>query len=175
MKYDHIVFIDGDCADLISKEDLEILNNNFESYTCIWNESKTFKLEIIFDPLYNMIHAWHRAPDQYKMNERREDILKLEKYLPIATIETLSYLDYLGEKIYSCVKQLPLDSEEDYPDWDILNSNDLYKLMTGLEKYLQTNYVQNHEIVNELVGQIKIMAEVARKYKLDIILFDEDF
>ena len=118
-----------------------------------------------------MIHSWYRTPDKTGMNTGRTDIMNLENYLPVATIETLSYLDYFGEKIYSCVKQLPIDSDEEETDWEILNSGDLYKLMEGVENYLQTNIVQNHEAVKEEVSKLKIMSSIAQKYNLYINLF----
>lgn len=168
----YYVFIDGDCPSILSEEDLDVLKNNFKSYS--WNQSRTFKIDIIFNPLGKMIHSWHRNPDQYGMNTGRKEILKLENYLPLVTIETLSYLDYLGEKIYSCIKQPPLDSEEEEKEWAVSNSSDLYKLMIGLENYLQTNDVPNHELVIEQVGKLKRMSGIAEKYKLEIILFLEN-
>ncbi len=167
-----IIFINGDCSSSMSENDLEILKSNFENYE--WDEFKTFKLHLHYD-MFKIIHSTYRIPDEHKMNNRRETIYNLSNYLPIVTIETLSYLDYLGEKIYGCVKQPPLDSEEEELDYEVSSSEDINKLMNGLRSYLEKNKLdENHDVIKEQVEKIEIMSRLAKQHNFEIIIFDEN-
>jgi len=48
--------------------------------------------------------------------------------------------------------------------------------MSGLNKYLQSNQLdENHETTKEETEKLKIMAELAQKYNLEIRFFDGYF
>jgi len=98
---------------------------------------------------------------------------KLEKYIPESTIETLSYFEYVGEKIYSCIKQ-----GEGYWDDDLeaSNSSDLYKLISGLNNYLQKNTLgEHHEETKQEAERLKALTDIGQKYNLEMRLFDGYF
>lgn len=163
-----IAFIYGDCEKLLTKEDNQELSLKFEKFQIL--NLNTFKTIIHFDPLYKIIRSSYRIPDQYNFNKRKEEIEKLENYIPETTIETLSYFEYVGEKIYSCKKQ-----GEGYwgADFDSSSSSDIHSLMTGLEKYLINNvFSENHDLISEEVKNLKIMSEIGQKYNLELKFLD---
>ncbi|MCP9768623.1 hypothetical protein EGI22_11920 [Lacihabitans sp. LS3-19] len=166
-----IAFIRANCEAIMSLEDLENLNNRFEKYEI--EDFKTYKFIIHYEPLYKIITSSYRIPDEDNFNGTKEEIEKIEKYIPEATIETLSYFDYVGEKIHSCIKQ-----GEDYwdDDLDTSDSSDIYKLMTGLHNYLTKNYIEEyHEETKHETENLKFMAEFAQKYSLEIRFYDGYF
>jgi len=168
MAHEVIAFIKGNCKEIMLPEDIKLLNEKFEEYEI--NDFNTYKLHIHFDPLYRIITSTYRIPDQYNFNGRKDEIEKLEKYIPESTIETLSYLDYVGEKIHGCKKQ-----GEGYwnDDLDTANSSDIFSLMSGLNNYLQNNqFEENHETIKDESEKLKVMAKIGQKYNLEIRFFD---
>jgi len=171
MAHEVIAFIKGNCKSTMSPEDINQLNEKFEEYKI--NDFDTYKLHIHFDPLYKIITSTYRIPDQYNFNGRKVEIEKLEKYIPESTIETLSYLEYVGEKIHSCKKQGEGHWDDDL---DTASSSDIFKLMSGLNNYMQNNQLdENHETTKDESEKLIIMAELAQKYNLEIRFFDGYF
>lgn len=166
-----IAFIRANCESIMSIEDIESLNNKFEKYEI--EDFKTYKFHIHYEPLYKIITSNYRIPDEYNFNGRKEEIEKIERYIPESTIETLSYFEYVGEKIHSCKKQGEGHWNDDL---DTSESSDIFKLMTGLDNYLTKNKLEEyHDETKNETENLKFMADIAQKYNLEIRFYDGYF
>lgn len=171
VRHQVIAFIRANCESIMDLEDLKNLNDKFEKYEI--ENFKTFKFHFHYEPLYKIIASNFRIPDEYNFNEKKEEIEKLERYIPGSTIETLSFFEYCGEKIFSCIKHNEGNRDDDL---DTSDSSDIYKLLTGLDNYLIKNQIgENHDETKLETEKLKFMAEIAQKYNVEIRFLDGYF
>lgn len=167
-----IAFINCDCKNVLHEDDYELLAEKFSLFDL--EEFQTFKLEFYFDPIYNWFYLSYRIPDRYGSNKKTNYQFNLSNILTEAEIKTLSYFDYMGEKIYGILNQ-----EENFiyeNDCGICNSSDLFLFTQKLLIYLSENeLLANHERTVIELEQLNMLSKIAAKYGSKIYFLDGYF
>ena len=172
----------ADCLTEYSKEDVQILIDNFGLYEydkCvdyfkeIHKRYNTFRC-IITDKVYYKLSNRYRIPDDTSMGKywnkqyAEEEGIGLHEYLTVEEIKQLTYYEYGDEHIHS------IRDQGKYEEIEVnCRAKDLALVSKRLKEYLLNTEEQALKFDKKYVGELQkleLMSSIASKYNSDFLL-----
>lgn len=158
-----IAFLEYENRNNIRDEDIELMKNNFEFYDAF----NTYVVNFHYDPIYYILNARYRKKPDSQGHSEKDGLYSIENYLEEDVIVTMTYFDYIGERIYKCIQ----GEEGAFADPNILK-----KFLYGIKKYFENEDIElNHVNILPELEKLILLCDIAIKYKYKIDFFDEEW
>lgn len=165
-KFDVIIY--GDCDGQCSLVELNILKQNFKSYTIDANSQtyNTYVCHISEDPTYKLISNEYRIPHDKYWNGvyAKQSPVPLDTFLTIEEIKMINYFEYGIEHIHCVIQQGKSDV-----GISVCSSKDLNFVTNKLISYFENNKILG--LQTSAFGELKnleLLSDIALKYEWDI-------
>lgn len=172
-----ICIIYADCLAVCSKEDVQVLKENFESfeqdvyidgYTDNLKKYSTFCCRVSDQP-FEVLNNQYRIPDNYYWNkDYASRIMGLDEYLTIEEIKQLHFFEYEDEHIHRIYNQ-----EKSGEIYVYCSAKDLNLVSKKLKEYLlyreEPALKLDRKYLQEL-QKLELLSAIGSKYDADFLL-----
>ena len=159
------VVIEGQFDEYKNDVDFNIIKSFVKEMPWVNDINSTY-MEIHQEPTYEMIR------NQFSFENRRdmsgENKLAYDSFLSSEQIQSLSFWEYEGEKIYGLAIYGRWDDM-----WDSATSKDVATVTNALPEYLKQNpLISFHEETMDELGKLNQLANFASKFNYEIKFFN---